>query len=84
MDIVSSIVFISCPSLRTCSENLDLHFIMLKNEMKSYVRIGREGFEKSYLALHAGRGVKHFQNHPYVINEWPLILVRLSPPPSLL
>ena len=24
MDIVSSIVFISCPSLRTCSENLDL------------------------------------------------------------
>ena len=25
MDIISSIVFISCPSLRTCSENLDLH-----------------------------------------------------------
>ena len=24
MDIVSSIVFIPCPSLRTCSENLDL------------------------------------------------------------
>ena len=24
MDIVSSIVFISCPSLRTCSENWDL------------------------------------------------------------
>ena len=24
MDMVSSIVFIPCPSLRTCSENLDL------------------------------------------------------------
>ena len=31
-----------------------------------------EGFEKSYVPLHGGRGVKNCQNHPYVINEWPL------------
>ena len=31
-----------------------------------------EGFEKSYVRLHGGRGVKNVQNHPYVINEWPL------------
>ena len=35
---------------------------MLKNEIESYVRI--EGFETSY--------VKIYQNHTYVINEWPL------------
>jgi len=44
---------------------------MLKNKMESYVRIGR-GYEKSYVPLHGGRGVKICQNHPYVINEWPL------------
>ena len=31
MDIVSSIVFISCPSLRACSENLDLSSAYLKS-----------------------------------------------------
>ena len=32
-----------------------------------------EGFEKSYVSLHGGRGgVKNCKNHPYVINEWPL------------
>ena len=30
-----------------------------------------EGCEKSYIPSH-GRGVKNCQNHPYVINEWPL------------
>ena len=30
-------------------------FIMLKNKMESYVRIGGEGFEKSYVLLHEGR-----------------------------
>ena len=33
---------------------------MLKNEMESYVRIGGEGFEKSYVPVHGGRGVKKF------------------------
>ena len=32
----------------------------------------RERFEKSYIPLHGDRGVKNFQNHPYVMNEWPL------------
>ena len=31
MDIISSIVFISCLSLRTCSENLDLPSAYLKS-----------------------------------------------------
>ena len=31
MDIVSSIVFFSCPSLRTCSENFDLPSAYLKS-----------------------------------------------------
>ena len=38
--------------------------ILLKNRL--------EGFKKSYVPLHVGRGVKNCQNHPYVINEWPL------------
>ena len=48
------------------------NFIMLRNEMESYVRIGGEGFEKSYVPLHrgGGGGVRNCQNHPYVINEW--------------
>ena len=45
---------------------------MLKNEMESYVRIGGEGFGKSYVLLHRGRGIQNCKNHPYVINEWPL------------
>ena len=32
------------------------NFIMLENEMESYVRIGVEGFEKSYVPLHGGGG----------------------------
>ena len=31
-----------------------------------------ERFENVYVPLHGGRGVKHCQNYPYVINEWPL------------
>ena len=31
-----------------------------------------KGFEKSYVPLHGVGGVKNWQNHPYVINEWPL------------
>ena len=44
---------------------------MLKNEMGALRKNRREGFEKSCVPLHAGRGVKNCQNHPYVINEWP-------------
>ena len=34
---------------------------------------GVEGFEKSYVPVHGGRGrSKNYQNHPHVINEWPL------------
>ena len=32
----------------------------------------REGFEKSYVPLNGGRGVKNCQNYPYVINECSL------------
>ena len=54
---------------------------MLKNEMKSYVRIGGRGFEKSYVPSHGVRGgVKNCQYHPYVINEWPLISSSKRPP----
>ena len=35
MDIVSSVVFISCPSLRTCSENLDFPSAYLKSSLCS-------------------------------------------------
>ena len=31
-----------------------------------------EGFEKSYVHLRGGRGVKNCQNHDYIINERPL------------
>ena len=31
-----------------------------------------EGFEKSYVPLYGGRGIKNCQTHPYVINDWPL------------
>ena len=44
---------------------------MLKNKIEFYVRMGG-GFEKSYVSLHGIRGVKNYQNYPYVINEWPL------------
>jgi hypothetical protein len=48
---------------------------MLKNEMKSYVRIGRRGLKNlTYPYMGAG-GIKNGQNHPYVINEWPLNVV---------
>ena len=45
--------------------------------MESYVRIGG-GVWKILPTLTWGRGVNNCQNHPYVINEWPLIN-KLSP-----
>ena len=51
---------------------------MLKNEMESYV-IGGRGL-KNLMFPYMGVGrVKNFQNHPYVINDWPLItLIQLG------
>lgn len=48
----------------------------MKNETESYVRIGGEGLEKSYVPLHGkGGGCQNCQNPPYVINEYPLALI---------
>ena len=49
------------------------NFIMFKNEMESYVRIGKRGLKNfTYPYMGVGKRVKNCQNHPYVINEWPL------------
>jgi hypothetical protein len=39
-----------------------------------------EGFEKSYVPLHGVEGVNNYQNHPYIINEWPLNVSSLAQP----
>ena len=44
---------------------------MLKNKMKSYVRIGGRGL-KNLTYPYMGGGFKNYQKHPNVINEWPL------------
>ena len=43
---------------------------MLKNEMEPYVRIEGRGLKN--ITYPYMRGVKNCQNHPYVINEYPL------------
>lgn len=50
---------------------------MLRNN--GGIRI-KEGFKKSFVPLDGGRGVrvKNCDNHPYVINEWPLTLCNWS------
>ena len=53
------------------------NFIMLINEMESYVRIGERDLKKSYVPLHGGRGIKNYQNHPSIINEWPIISLKI-------
>ena len=41
--------------------------------MESYVKIEGRGMKNlMYLYMGVGEGVKNCQNHPYVINEWPL------------
>ena len=47
---------------------------MLKNEMESYVRIGGRGLKNLTYTYMGVEWVKIFQNHPYVINEWPPIV----------
>ena len=52
------------------------NFIMLKNEMESYVRIGGRGL-KNLTCPYMGVGkVKNCKNHPCGINEWPLICTK--------
>ena len=43
--------------------------------MESYVRIGGRGLKNLTYTYMGVRGVKNCQNHPYVINEWPLISI---------
>jgi hypothetical protein len=51
---------------------------MLKNEVESYVRIRGKGLKNlTYLYVGVGR-VKNCQNHPYIINEWPLTLLAID------
>ena len=40
--------------------------------MESYVRIGGRGLKNLTYPYMGVREVKNCQNHPYVINEWPL------------
>jgi hypothetical protein len=47
--------------------------------MESYVRIGGRGLKNITYPYMGGGGVKYFQNHIYVINEWLLILRHKSP-----
>ena len=42
-----------------------------------------EEFEKSYVPLHGGRGVKNYQYHAYVINEWSLKVICVPSVPDL-
>ena len=45
---------------------------MLKNEMESYVKVRARGLNNLTYPYMGVGGVKNFENHPYVINEWPL------------
>ena len=40
--------------------------------MESYVRIEGRGLKNLTYAYMGVEGAKNFQNHAYVINEWPL------------
>ena len=40
--------------------------------MESYVRIGGRGLKNLTYPYMGVVGVKNCQNHPYIINEWPL------------
>ena len=61
MDIVSSIVFISCPSLRTCSENLDLTSAYLKCFLCS-LNLVEVSVGSSYIKYVAGGACQHPQD----------------------
>ena len=46
---------------------------MLKNEIESYVRIGGKGLKNLTYPYVGVGGIKNCQNHPYLINERPMI-----------
>ena len=50
---------------------------MLKNEMESYVRIGEKDLKNLTYPYMGVGGVNNCQNHPYVINEWPIGIIWL-------
>ena len=51
---------------------------MLKNEMESYVRIGEEGFKKSYVRLHGGGVAKIAKIMFTLLMNGPLLLFLLD------
>ena len=53
---------------------------MLKNEMESNVRIRGRGLKNLRYPYVGVCGGKHWQNHPYVISEWPLKRLEGSSP----
>ena len=48
------------------------NFIVLKNEMESYVGIGGRGLKNLTYPYMGVEEDNNCQNHPYVINEWTL------------
>ena len=46
--------------------------------MESYLRIVERGLKNLTYPYMGVGGVKNYQNHPYVINEWPLIVPRIA------
>ena len=65
------LVLILCQTGSFSVTDTFLHFIMFKKEMVSCVRIGGRGL-KNLTYPYMGEGIQNCQNHPYVINEWPL------------
>ena len=53
------------------------HNIQKMSKKHSYIRIGRRGLKNLTYPYMGVRWVKNCQNHPYIINEWPLRINRL-------
>ena len=64
MGIVFSIVFISCPSLRTCSENLDFPSAYLKSFLCYFIVKNQEGEIVMDFYLHSCTGGKAVTSQP--------------------
>ena len=54
-------------------------FLQRLNTIKNYIEkrngILRKNRGGGVVPLHGGRGGKKLPNHPYVINEWPLLVL---------